>query len=1396
MYTKFISKIIQEKLKAKERALARKPKSAQESTPDGFLKIGDLASRTTFVRMCSNKSKVPNILISGGENNEQGMPMGFGQTYRDRTNQEDNSGIRGIPGIKDITVEYKGGFKAIRVCTINWTIPAIEDLDKLTPYFLTVGKTVVVDWGWTNTKKQSLEEQGIEPFIIRKFNSDENKFEYIVNQEIFTNQQEKVLKSGGDYDAIGGTVSNFNYTLREDGGFDCTTIITAMGASLFQKPIDISGNSLGTRKAKKDGKVKYAPSDNMINCVLNLRNIIMYDYLGVKRKVFTGTTVTHKPNEHKQLLTEPLDPNNIDSQSRWFIYGQSENKFPEDGKGDAYGIAVDDKRNPNVVVAIRSGNREDIFVTWGWFEDQLLNRYLSFNGGEGEASGVKLTLRSIDTILDNEGKPIPTKDLEFGNLDFEEEDELVERYGVNLDVEQYNSTLKKPSVIRAPSLLYPVEPFNFFTVDVDLPKGKDTIQGLKKEGKSDLEKKDAQIETILDATAGAAVNIIPGGGLLRAVYKLFTSGDKLTSRDSEFYENFLNLLKRDGPSGTNFTSKIFRDSEKTQGKLRNIFVNIKEIQKAFGMKDPNNLKDTTQNNVSPPGTIETGVKNLLSSLNSNFHNIWNFDLVVDQFDSTNIKIIDKSDTEVDYPTYTKYKENSHEVQDLGLYKFPSFKMGSIVKTQNLEFKIPDSQALSILYGGNKKKGESDSQFNNAQSLDKLLRLDSIGTENDPYEDKFLGNLETSNIQSKETGDNEQEEEDKKVEKEFIVTTSPVGSEYSDHNSKITRENGIDITAGKSTHDKGPRKYPWRTYSPELKAAGEEKTKGKITEAYEVRADGSGNNDIFYVTSEATKDGATEKSAVKKTFYEFKDGDMIMKGGAQGALNSFLNASSPMAQFDMNSLIPTELNLEVDGTGGLLPGDIIHTEYIQHKYKANIKILALDDSTSTFDDPSFTEISSGPLCYFQLFGVVQKVTVDGWTTELQSKMRINKLPSALLSVDVPQDKPKDVEGPKITKTITPPPPRPYIPIPPDDEDIADDVELDVLEFDEFEEWEVPPIPQIPAPPTRPNIPVPMDDEDIADDVELDNLDFDEIPPWIPPSYPSTLSLRRAKQEITNLPERVPDQAPPDVPMIDVGEMMSEEDFLNVSDNLGTDASDNATDLVPYPPEPDPRLGPVLPTTPLKIKRGGEFDLNPLSLLDQIKTQKIIYVNPEPPGASDFAEETYPTTTGEVSKAQRFEAPQVEELNWESPTEVVMMVNENIKQDKPEEIKVETVPKETMEELKSTYRYTYNQNQILYAIREDWRPLYLQTNNKPGGGKRDSDDNLLTLLRAAQSKEVRKAFWDTYIEAPNKSGETKTSYTDKDNFQIYPEVAPTGNLLRRERDIYWYGEWNPNYEPPPS
>ena len=59
MYTKFIPKKIQEKLKAKERALAYKESNANESSNVNPIKPKDIQSRTTFVRMCSNKLRTP-----------------------------------------------------------------------------------------------------------------------------------------------------------------------------------------------------------------------------------------------------------------------------------------------------------------------------------------------------------------------------------------------------------------------------------------------------------------------------------------------------------------------------------------------------------------------------------------------------------------------------------------------------------------------------------------------------------------------------------------------------------------------------------------------------------------------------------------------------------------------------------------------------------------------------------------------------------------------------------------------------------------------------------------------------------------------------------------------------------------------------------------------------------------------------------------------------------------------------------------------------------------------------------------------------------------------------------------------------------------------------------------
>ena len=432
---------------------------------------------------------------------------------------------------------------------------------------------------------------------------------------------------------------------------------------------------------------------------------------------------------------------------------------------------------------------------------------------------------------------------------------------------------------------------------------------------------------------------------------------------------------------------------------------------------------------------------------------------------------------------------------------------------------------------------------------------------------------------------------------------------------------------------------------------------------------------------------------------------------------------------------------------------------------------------TEDEP---KAELGPLTYFQLFDVTHKVDGTGWKTELNSKMRINHIPrDDFVTFEEEEDEPV-IETKPLVATTPAETPVATAALPPQEIRRADGTEVEV----EY----------VPAPVSRPNIPIPPDDEDIEDDVELEELDFDDIPPWIPPPYPSTLTLRRAKTEIQNNPERVPgDEIPPDVKLLDVGPVMGPAEIDKLIANAvksGTSVN-NDTDLVEYPPEPDPRAEPALPSQP--IRRGGDYgNLNPLSLLEQIKSQKIIYVQPSPELTNE---------TGEVEKPQRFEAPQVQEVDYvSSPVEVAMAVNESIKEELPDKVEVVTTPpEEPLIEVKSTYNFSYEQNQILYSIREDWRPLYLTGNpqNPLSGARKDSDGNERTLVRSSQPKEVRKEFWDVYIEAPNESGISKTKYIDRFNKTIFPQVTPTGDLIREDRNTYWYGEFNPSYTgSPPS
>ena len=141
----------------------------------------------------------------------------------------------------------------------------------------------------------------------------------------------------------------------------------------------------------------------------------------------------------------------------------------------------------------------------------------------------------------------------------------------------------------------------------------------------------------------------------------------------------------------------------------------------------------------------------------------------------------------------------------------------MVKNQNLNFKIPDSMAITILYGNNKadKTNESSFSFNNPDMMKLFGR--NTGLE---YDDRYLYNLTTPGISNDDT---------KK-------TFAKVGSENINHNSRIIEGEGLNIQ---------PQTW-WQQWVGENKVVKEDPTNTAPRVKFEIDPE---NDQIVYMKEE-------------------------------------------------------------------------------------------------------------------------------------------------------------------------------------------------------------------------------------------------------------------------------------------------------------------------------------------------------------------------------------------------------------------------------------------------------------------------------------------------------------------------------------------------------------------
>jgi hypothetical protein len=135
-------------------------------------------------------------------------------------------GRRPMPGITSVQIDTQGALGSIRSANINFKVWDKAQLDVIDALYFKLGYTMFLEWGNTvyyKTGASTISKS--EDLQIDPFSSTQNTKEQI-NSQI----QRNIRNSEGNYDGMLGLVTNFNFTFNQEGGYDCTLKIQALGS--------------------------------------------------------------------------------------------------------------------------------------------------------------------------------------------------------------------------------------------------------------------------------------------------------------------------------------------------------------------------------------------------------------------------------------------------------------------------------------------------------------------------------------------------------------------------------------------------------------------------------------------------------------------------------------------------------------------------------------------------------------------------------------------------------------------------------------------------------------------------------------------------------------------------------------------------------------------------------------------------------------------------------------------------------------------------------------------------------------------------------------------------------------------------------------------------------------
>ena len=904
---------IQRRLKQKQNVLGRKTREfdigqAQTSGDLRELSFDMLATRTPFIRMTSGLEE-PVVLMGGElkrtpeEETDLTLPSGYDEIYGARrliNEGASNELRRPVPGLKSVSAEFLGGTKATRRATISWSCWSFEDIDRLTPHFLQHGHSVLVEWGWVYSKKQ------LENLVnFRNLTGFEGG---TIKPDVYANYRDTIVNEFGDIDVMAGVISNYEYTTREDGGFDCQTIITSLGVNLFnrvEKNKEVGDNSVVVDLSKvfndKERKIEFNTNTSFKAFLAYIDRYIA----GVFENEVLGKELSDKSFRTGRDSNAPLTL--YHSPNEYLV------KYRQ----------VDDSRRSSSRAIYRI---DDVWVRWGWFEDNILSQFTTLTNKDGQ---IVARFRSVEETLDDG------------------ENSTAKYQSTQIRNHKYLETIDFNSYIL-PGQFYPL-------------KSRE-VEGLETRIKGDRD---------LDISIATIVNN-------KDNFKPFSTGidNNKTTRAESFGQ-----VDSDTNGGG------------SHGFLRNMLINTSMIKEAFGVQ----TKKRNKNFKIEPMNINQGIETLFKNINGvGGLSMWNFIIKQDETDDERLKIIDDSTTFIDFnspeplsskKTKTFFKDDLNIDGEPGIFYFPVWQTDSIVKGQNITARIPSALQIATMYGAN--TGETLKEPNNVASNHEPAGVIAGAVGSNNVDKRFVGSdIAIRNrhaIGPKEGKDeNELNVQNKTKILDFLLTDKTIQKELTNSNSTMAKERdakaltNVQLALHESVQEKF--KDDVKKPVPTIEYLSEDDLNFILSD--KALPELFALIDIGEITKELKETGVEEQAALNKADDELLRGmtlafekvrnnflenlggkygrDGVMKGNFLNAMKDKITYTLTTANDNMPILIPLELELEIDGIGGIYPGNSFHSTYLPERYQ--------DKSV------------------FQIVSVNHDVSESGWKVTLIGKMR--------------------------------------------------------------------------------------------------------------------------------------------------------------------------------------------------------------------------------------------------------------------------------------------------------------------------------------------------------------------------------------------------------------------------